>query len=102
MIVMGYGHWRRYIERMEIFTGVPTCRKCSQHPETAEHLLFDCNPLKQVRFTMLRLMSKDGGFPQENLAGCTLRLCRLMDLTADDLCLYWGALQALEVLRYFD
>lgn len=49
--------------------------------ETAEHLLFDCKTLAQVRLTVFVLVSKDSDILQENTASCTYpRYCRLMDL----------------------
>lgn len=57
----------------------PTCRKCGQLEETAYHLLFDCEVLGQIRFTVFGLAV---GIPKENMAGCIIKYCRLMDLLA--------------------
>lgn len=80
-IITGHGHWLKYVQRMEIIAGTPTCRRCGEQMETAKHLLFDCT-LAQVSFTTFGLVSKNGGFLQENITVCILRYCRLMDLLA--------------------
>lgn len=49
------------------FAGVLTCRRCGEQEETSDHLLFDCEALAQVRFTVFGLVSKNGGFLQENM-----------------------------------
>lgn len=38
--------------------------------------------LAQERFTVFGLVSKDDGILKENMAGCLLKYCRLMDLLA--------------------
>lgn len=46
-----------------------------------------------LKFTAFGLVSKNGGL-QENVAGCIMKYCRIMD----QYCQYWGMQQALEVL----
>lgn len=81
-IITGHRHWLKYVQRMEIIAGLPTCRRCGEQKETVKHLLFDCDTLAHVSFTTFGLVSKNGGFLQENITGCILRYCRLMDRLA--------------------
>lgn len=48
--------------------------------ETAENLLFDCEALEQLIFTVFGLVSMDSGILQENMAGGNLKYWWLMDL----------------------
>lgn len=61
-----------------------------QCEKTAEHLLFDCKALVQVRLTHFALVSKNG--VKENMAGCNLRLQIFWQYRGD---LHWVAQQAL-------
>lgn len=65
------GHCLEHMMRMGIFAVVA---------ETAQLLLFDCDALALVRFTVFDLMSKDRDIFKENMAGCIQRYCRLIDL----------------------
>lgn len=67
------------MQRMGIFEGTPTCRWCGEQEETGEHLLFDCDALAQVRFTVFGFLSKDGNIL---MTGYILKYCRLIDLLA--------------------
>lgn len=49
------------------FAGVLTCKRCGDQEEKSDHLPFDCEALAQVRFTVFGLVSKNGGFLQENM-----------------------------------
>lgn len=64
---------------MKIFADKPTSRKCGEQEDTSVHLLFDWEICKQVRLTTLGLVSKGSGILQENIVGCVLQFCRLMD-----------------------
>lgn len=61
------GHGLKHMRRMGNFAGVLTCRRCGEQEQTSDHLLFDCEALAQVRFTVFGLVSKNGGFLQENM-----------------------------------
>ena len=63
-LITGHGHWRKHMHRMGVFMEEPICRKCGQQEETAEHLLFDCEPLTQARLSTFGLLSRADGPPQ--------------------------------------
>lgn len=42
---------------------------CGEQETMAGHLLFDCDLLRQVRFTMFGLVSNDSGILQEHMVG---------------------------------
>lgn len=47
--IMGLCHRQKGVQRMDKFANETNCRKCGKHNEKAEHLLFDCEGLGQVR-----------------------------------------------------
>lgn len=53
------------------------CKERCGKQEMAEHPLFHCETFARVGFTMLGLLTKDGGFLQEGISGCILRYCRV-------------------------
>lgn len=62
------GHGLKHMQRMGNSAGVLTCiRRCGEQEEKSDHLLFDCEALAQVRFAVFGLVSKNGGFLQENM-----------------------------------
>lgn len=66
-MVTGHGHLRKHLSRLGIYNGDPVCRKCGQFEETADHLLFDCRELAEVRMTALGALSRGSFLPQEEL-----------------------------------
>lgn len=45
------------MQRIGIFADGPTCRKCGQQEETAEHFLFDCETkTAQLKFAVFSLV----------------------------------------------
>lgn len=44
-IITGYGQLLKHMQRMRIIAGVPTCTRCEEQEEAAEHLLLECGDL---------------------------------------------------------
>lgn len=63
--ITGHSHWLKHMHRVGILAGVDV-------ESRTEYLLFDCEPLVQISFTVFGLVSKEGGILQENMAGCVL------------------------------
>lgn len=67
-MIASHGFELKRMQTMRIFAEEPTCRKCGQQEETAEHLLFDFEALEQVRLVWCQ---KGSGILCENKDGCT-------------------------------
>lgn len=79
-MVTGHGNFRKHLSRMGVFNGNPSCRKCGQYEETADHLLFDCDELGEVRASTLGTMVRGGYLPPEEFIDRLLQFTRLLNL----------------------
>lgn len=79
-LITGHGHLRKHLSRMGIYTGDPVCRKCGISEETADHLLYDCIGLCEVRAATLGTMERGRRLPQEELIGKFQQFARLLQL----------------------
>ncbi|KAG8251456.1 hypothetical protein J6590_079353 [Homalodisca vitripennis] len=50
-LIMGHGHLRKHLHRVDIFWEDLLCRM--EHEETAKHLLFDCPAIARERYAIL-------------------------------------------------
>jgi hypothetical protein len=42
-----------HLHRLGIYEGEPICRKCGMGEETAHHILFECEALGRIRYSVL-------------------------------------------------
>ncbi|XP_054259929.1 uncharacterized protein LOC128984619 [Macrosteles quadrilineatus] len=66
-MVTGHGFLKLHLHRLRIHNGDTACRKCGQSEETADHLLYDCTALNEVRDSTLGVMTRGRHLPQEEL-----------------------------------
>ncbi len=81
-VITGHGNLRKHMQRMGVYDGPITCRKCGLHDETSDHLLFECEAVAGVRYATLgaHFPRSDGSLSQENTAGKIWKFFKELDL----------------------
>jgi hypothetical protein len=46
-------HQRKHLHRLWIYKEEPVCRKCGMGEETAHHMLFECEALGRIQYSVL-------------------------------------------------
>jgi hypothetical protein len=64
-IMTGHGNIRAYLHRLKII-GSPEC-PCEDGIQTVDHLIFQCNRLKNERETLKTSVLKEGNWPMSKL-----------------------------------
>jgi hypothetical protein len=67
-------HLRKHLHRLGIYKEEPVCRKCGMGEETAHHILFECEALGRIHYSVL----KPPGFELETFHQETIK--PLLDL----------------------
>jgi hypothetical protein len=52
-LLTGHCHLRKHLHRLGIYKEEPVCRKCGMVEETAHHILFECEALGRIRYSVL-------------------------------------------------
>jgi hypothetical protein len=52
-LLTGHCHLRKHLHRLGIYKEEPVCRKCGMGEETAHHILFECEALGRIRYSVL-------------------------------------------------
>jgi hypothetical protein len=52
-LLTGHCHLRKHLDRLGIYKEEPVCRKCCMEEETAHRILFECEALGRVRYSVL-------------------------------------------------
>jgi hypothetical protein len=52
-LLTGHCHLRKHLQRLGIYKEEPVCRKCGMGEETAHHILFECEALGRIRYSVL-------------------------------------------------
>jgi hypothetical protein len=52
-LLTGHCHPRKHLHRLGIYKEEPVCRKCGMGEETAHHILFECETLGRIRYSVL-------------------------------------------------
>jgi hypothetical protein len=53
VLLNGHCHLRKHLHRLGIYKEEPVCRKCGMGEETAHHILFECEALGRIRYSVL-------------------------------------------------
>jgi hypothetical protein len=53
-LLTGHCHLRKHLHRLGIYKEEPVCWKCGMGEETAHHILFECEALGRIRYSVLR------------------------------------------------
>jgi hypothetical protein len=51
-LLTGHCHLRKCLHRLGIYKEEPVCRKCDMGEETAHHILFECEALGRIRYSV--------------------------------------------------
>jgi hypothetical protein len=51
-LLTGHCHLRKHLHRLGIYKKEPVCRKCGMGEETAHHILFECEALGCIRYSV--------------------------------------------------
>jgi hypothetical protein len=51
-LLTGHCHLRKRLHRLGIYKEEPVCRKCDMGEETAHHILFECEALGRIRYSV--------------------------------------------------
>jgi hypothetical protein len=52
-LLTGHCHLRKHVHILGIYKEEPVCRKCGMGEETAHHILFECEALARIRYSVL-------------------------------------------------
>jgi hypothetical protein len=52
-LLIGHCHLRKHLHRLGIHKEEPVCRKCGMGEETAHHILFECEALGRIHYSVL-------------------------------------------------
>jgi hypothetical protein len=52
-LLTGHCHLRKHLHRLGIYKEEPVCRECGMGEETAHHILFECEALCRIRYSVL-------------------------------------------------
>jgi hypothetical protein len=52
-LLTGHCHLRKHLHRLGIYKEEPVCRKCGVGEETAHHIIFECEALVRIRYSVL-------------------------------------------------
>ncbi len=66
-VITGHCNVRLHMNRIGVFNDASSCRKCGLYDEPAEHVLFDCKGLEQVRTAVFGKLTKGIKPPEEGL-----------------------------------
>jgi hypothetical protein len=53
-LLTGHCHLRKHLHKLGIYKEEPVSRKCGMGEETAHHILFECEALGRIRYSVLR------------------------------------------------
>jgi hypothetical protein len=53
-LLTGHCHLRKQLHRLGIYKEEPVCWKCGMGEETAHHILFECEALGRIQYSVLR------------------------------------------------
>jgi hypothetical protein len=51
-LLTGHCHQRKHLHRLGIYKEEPVFRKCGMGEETAHHILFECEALSRIRYSV--------------------------------------------------
>jgi hypothetical protein len=52
-LLTGHCHLRKQLHRLGIYKEETICRKCGMEEETAHHILFECEAVGRIRYSVL-------------------------------------------------
>jgi hypothetical protein len=52
-LLTGHCHLRKHLHRLGIYKEELVCRKCGIRKETTHHILFECEALGRIRYSVL-------------------------------------------------
>jgi hypothetical protein len=62
-LLTGHCHLRKHLHRLGVYKEEPVCRECGMGEETAHHILFECEALGRIRYSLdVPLIHVDCGF----------------------------------------